>query len=98
MMVENPEKFKKLVEETLVRHVDAINLLSKRGMKFWDYGNSFLLEAGRAGADVMKKDETFKYPSYVQDIMYFHFLLNPQGRHFLFRIWSIQMGLYFRRC
>jgi urocanate hydratase len=69
MMVENPEKFKKLVEETLVRHVDAINLLSNRGMKFWDYGNSFLLEAGRAGADVMKKDETFKYPSYVQDIM-----------------------------
>lgn len=75
-MVENPEKFKELVQESLRRQVAAINkLCTQKGMKFWDYGNSFLLEASRAGADVMNKDEKtkaqrpFSYPSYVQDIM-----------------------------
>ncbi|GLE02753.1 hypothetical protein PINS_up011608 [Pythium insidiosum] len=73
MMTEDPAKFKELVQESLRRHVSAINRLTSRGMKFWDYGNSFLLEAKRAGADV-KGEETgpesmFKYPSYVQDIM-----------------------------
>eukprot|EP00026_Physarum_polycephalum_P004132 Phypoly_transcript_04149.p1 GENE.Phypoly_transcript_04149~~Phypoly_transcript_04149.p1 ORF type:complete len:673 (+),score=113.10 Phypoly_transcript_04149:183-2201(+) len=69
MMVEDPEKFKGLVQESLRRHVDAINKLSKKGMKFWDYGNSFLLEASRAKADILKEDGSFKYPSYVEDIM-----------------------------
>ncbi|KAJ0409626.1 hypothetical protein P43SY_008498 [Pythium insidiosum] len=73
MMTEDPAKFKELVQESLRRHVSAINRLTDRGMKFWDYGNSFLLESKRAGADV-KGAETgpesmFKYPSYVQDIM-----------------------------
>ena len=69
MMAENPDAFKKAVKETLVRHVDAINALTAKGMYFFDYGNAFLLEASRAGADIMKTDGTFKYPSYVQDIM-----------------------------
>jgi urocanate hydratase len=62
-------KFKALVQESLRRQIAAINTLSERGMYFFDYGNAFLLESGRAGADVMKPDGTFKYPSYVQDIM-----------------------------
>ncbi|EFA78911.1 urocanate hydratase [Heterostelium album PN500] len=70
MMVKDPVKFKSLVESSLVRHADAINKLSKRGMKFWDYGNSFLLEASRAKADIFKPNsKEFRYPSYVQDIM-----------------------------
>jgi len=70
MMANQPELFKKKVQESLVRHVNAINTLASRGMYFWDYGNAFLLEAGRAGADIFKQDgRTFKYPSYVQDIM-----------------------------
>jgi urocanate hydratase len=69
MMAEEPEKFKKEVEKTLIRHVNAINTLSARGMYFWDYGNAFLLEAGRAGADVFSGAGKFRYPSYVQDIM-----------------------------
>eukprot|EP01080_Neovahlkampfia_damariscottae_P005770 gene5770-9591_t len=71
LMVEDPSKFKKYVQETLKRHVDALNVLTKKGMRFWDYGNSFLLEAGRAGADIFdeKQISGFKYPSYVQDIM-----------------------------
>jgi urocanate hydratase len=69
MMAKDPEKFKKRVQESLRRQVNAINTLSERGMYFFDYGNAFLLEAGRAGADVMKTDGSFKYPSYVQDIM-----------------------------
>ena len=52
-----------------MRHAAAINKLTERGMYFFDYGNAFLLEASRAGADIMKQDGTFKYPSYVQDIM-----------------------------
>jgi urocanate hydratase len=69
MMAEEPEKFKAAVQESLKRHVAAINKLTANGMYFFDYGNAFLLEASRAGADVMKKNGNFRYPSYVQDIM-----------------------------
>ncbi len=69
MMAEEPERFKEAVRASLRRHVAAINRLSDRGMYFFDYGNAFLLESSRAGADVMKADGTFRYPSYVQDIM-----------------------------
>lgn len=70
MMAEEPEIFKEKVEETLRRHVVAINKLTDLGMYFFDYGNAFLLESSRAGADIMSEDgKTFKYPSYVQDIM-----------------------------
>ncbi|ESO09525.1 hypothetical protein HELRODRAFT_73656 [Helobdella robusta] len=73
MMKDDPSKFKELVQESLRRQVAAINKLSEAGMFFWDYGNSFLLEAHRAGADVLKADATalndFKFPSYVQHIM-----------------------------
>ncbi len=69
MMASEPEKFKEKVKQSLVRHVNAINTLTQRGMYFWDYGNAFLLEAGRAGADIFKEDGKYKYPSYVQDIM-----------------------------
>ncbi|MDE5642739.1 MAG: urocanate hydratase, partial [Muribaculaceae bacterium] len=69
LMAEDPELFKTKVQESLRRHVAAINSLSDRGMYFFDYGNAFLLEASRAGADVMKADGSFRYPSYVQDIM-----------------------------
>ena len=72
MMVTDPPQFKELVQETLRRHVTAVNRLTSKGMKFWDYGNSFLLESFRAGADVGdggNDGKTFNYPSYVQDIM-----------------------------
>lgn len=69
MMVENPEEFKNQVQKTLVKHINAINSLSEKGMYFWDYGNAFLLESSRAGANVLKLDGSFKYPSYVEDIM-----------------------------
>ncbi|MFG1499728.1 urocanate hydratase [Halobacteriovorax sp. XZX-3] len=71
MMASNPEQFKKEVQKSLVRHVNAVNKLANKGMYFFDYGNAFLLEASRAGADIMKEGSTedFKYPSYVQDIM-----------------------------
>ncbi len=69
MMAEEPEKFKEKIRESLRRHVAAINKLTAKGMYFFDYGNAFLLESSRAGADVMKEDGTFRYPSYVQDIM-----------------------------
>ena len=69
MMAENPEQFKTEVKKTLVRHATAINKMTERGMYFFDYGNAFLLEASRAGADIMKPDGKFKYPSYVQDIL-----------------------------
>lgn len=69
MMSEQPDLFKEKVYASLRRHVDAINTLCQRGMYFFDYGNAFLLEASRAGADILKPDGTFKYPSYVQDIM-----------------------------
>ena len=69
MMVNKPEQFKKEVQKTLVRHTNAINTLSERGMYFFDYGNAFLLEASRADADILKPNGDFKYASYVQDIM-----------------------------
>lgn len=69
MMAHQPEAFKKRVQESLRRHVAAVNTLCSRGMYFFDYGNAFLLESGRAGADIFKADGSFKYPSYVQDIM-----------------------------
>lgn len=70
MMASNPTKFKEAIQVTLRRHADAINTLSERGMYFFDYGNAFLLEASRAGADIMAENGIdFKYPSYVQDIM-----------------------------
>jgi len=69
VMHEDPEKFKKLVQASLCRHVAAIDKLTSRGMRFWDYGNAFLVESQKAGADVMKDATHFKYPSYVQDIM-----------------------------
>ena len=69
LMAENPELFKKEVQKSLVRHVNAINKLTAQGMYFFDYGNAFLLEASRAGADIMKDKTHFKYQSYVQDIM-----------------------------
>ena len=69
MMSNNPKKFKKEVQKTLIRHTNAINKLTKKGMYFFDYGNAFLLEASRAGADIIKENGDFKYPSYVQDIM-----------------------------
>ncbi|WP_343617534.1 urocanate hydratase [Flavobacterium sp.] len=70
MMAENPDLFKEKVQESLRRHADAINKHTAKGTYFFDYGNAFLLEASRAGADVMAENNIdFKYPSYVQDIM-----------------------------
>ena len=69
LMAEQPAKFKEAVQASLRRHVAAINRLSAKGMYFFDYGNAFLLESSRAGADVLKEDGSFRYPSYVQDIM-----------------------------
>ena len=69
MMTNQPELFKEKVHESLRRQIIAINTLSERGMYFFDYGNAFLLESSRAGADVMKEDGGFRYNSYVQDIM-----------------------------
>jgi urocanate hydratase len=70
LMATNPDEFKHKVQETLVRHAAAINKHTAKGTYFFDYGNAFLLEASRAGADVMAANHIdFKYPSYVQDIM-----------------------------
>ena len=69
MMAEEPERFREAVQASLRRQVAAINTLTARGMYFFDYGNAFLLESSRAGADILKTDGTFRYPSYVQDIM-----------------------------
>lgn len=70
MMANNPEKFKEEVQKTLRRHAAAINKHTAKGTYFFDYGNAFLLEASRAGADIMAENHIdFKYPSYVQDIM-----------------------------
>ena len=70
MMATNPVKFKEEVQKTLIRHAAAINKHTAKGTYFFDYGNAFLLEASRAGADVMATNKIdFKYPSYVQDIM-----------------------------
>ena len=69
MMAEEPQRFREHVQESLRRQVAAINRLAAEGMYFFDYGNAFLLESSRAGADVMREDGSFRYPSYVQDIM-----------------------------
>lgn len=78
LMASDPDKFKEEVQKTLVRHANAINTLTGKGMYFFDYGNAFLLEAGRAGADIYKTEKpqkgghtgaTFRYNSYVQDIL-----------------------------
>lgn len=69
MLAEAPELFKKKVQESLCRQVAAINTLASKGMYFFDYGNAFLLESGRAGADIFAGDKSYKYNSYVQDIM-----------------------------
>jgi len=69
MMASDPEKFREKVRESLRRQVTAINTLTAKGMYFFDYGNAFLLESSRAGADIMNPDGTFRYASYVQDIM-----------------------------
>ena len=69
MMAEEPERFRELVKSSLRRQVEAINKLTQSGMYFFDYGNAFLLEASRADADIRLPDGSFRYPSYVQDIM-----------------------------
>ena len=70
LMIENPDLFKQKVRDSLIRHVASINKHTAKGTYFFDYGNAFLLEASRAGADIMDEtNEGFKYPSYVQDIM-----------------------------
>ena len=69
MMADEPERFKEAVQASLRRQVAAINRLTQRGMYFFDYGNAFLLESSRAGADILRPDGKFRYPSYVQDIM-----------------------------
>ena len=80
MMAEDPAAFKEAVQASLRRHVAAINRLTAKGMYFFDYGNAFLLESSRAGADILKPDGSFRYPSYVQDIMgpmYFDYGFGP---------------------
>ena len=69
MMADQPEEFKLRVEASLRRQVAAINKLAARGMYFFDSGHAFLLQSGRAGADILNADGSFRYPSYVQDIM-----------------------------
>ena len=69
MMADEPELFRQRVEESLHRQVAAINRLTAAGMYFFDYGNAFLLQSQRAGADILTADGKFRYPSYVQDIM-----------------------------
>ena len=80
MMAEEPERFKDAVYASLRRHVAAVNKLTAKGMYFFDYGNAFLLESSRAGADILNTDGKFRYPSYVQDIMgpmYFDYGFGP---------------------
>ncbi|MBQ4012895.1 MAG: urocanate hydratase [Bacteroidales bacterium] len=80
MMAEEPERFKEAVQASLRRQVAAINSLTESGMYFFDYGNAFLLQSARAGADILKADGSFRYPSYVQDIMgpfYFDYGFGP---------------------
>jgi len=69
LMATDPDRFKKEVQKTLLRHANAVNTMAGKGMYFFDYGNAFLLEASRAGADIVNADGTFKFKSYVQDIL-----------------------------
>ena len=80
MMAGEPEKFKQAVQASLRRQVEAINRLTAKGMYFFDYGNAYLLESSRAGADILMEDGSFRYPSYVEDIMgplYFDYGFGP---------------------
>ena len=80
MMAAEPERFREAVQASLRRQVAAINRLAAQGMYFFDYGNAFLLESSRAGADILLPDGRFRYPSYVQDIMgplYFDYGFGP---------------------
>ena len=80
MMAQEPERFKEAVRASLRRQVAAINRLAAKGMYFFDYGNAFLLQSERAGADILREDGSFRYPSYVQDIMgpfYFDYGFGP---------------------
>jgi len=69
MIMDNPSGFKEEVKSTLRKHVEYVNTLVNRGSIFWDYGNAFLLESSRAGADILHPDGSFRYPSYVENIM-----------------------------
>ena len=69
MIINDPDGFKNEVQKTLRKHVDYVNQLTERGTIFWDYGNAFLLESSRAGAEVVESDGSFRYPSYVENIM-----------------------------
>ena len=69
MIINDPKRFKSEVQKTLRKHVDYVNQLTERGTIFWDYGNAFLLESSRAGAEVIESDGSFRYPSYVENIM-----------------------------
>ena len=69
MIINDPDGFKNEVQKTLRKHVQYVNQLTDRGTIFWDYGNAFLLESSRAGADVVESDGSFRYPSYVENIM-----------------------------
>ena len=69
MIINDPEGFRNEVKKTLRKHVEYVNQLTDRGTIFWDYGNAFLLESSRAGADVVESDGSFRYPSYVENIM-----------------------------
>ena len=69
MIINDPDGFKSEVQKTLRKHVDYVNQLTDRGTIFWDYGNAFLLESSRAGAEVLESDGSFRYPSYVENIM-----------------------------
>jgi len=80
LMIDDPDKFHEAVQKSLRRHADAINKLAANGMYFFDYGNAFLLESSRAGADVMDNSGKFRYNSYIQDIMgtlYFDYGFGP---------------------
>jgi urocanate hydratase len=88
MMSAHPEAFREKVRESLRRQVNAINKLTARGMYFFDYGNAFLLESSRAGADIMNSEGTFRYPSYVQDIM------GPYVFRLRFRAFQVGLHLF----
>ena len=90
-MVADPPRFKALVQESLRRHVTTINKLTARGMKFWDYGNSFLLEASRAGADVALRRKRWKNVSLSELCPRHH------GRHFLWGLGRFE-GMYKWAC
>ncbi len=91
----NEAKYLELVRGTLCRHINALNKLSKAGLYFFDYGNAFLLEAGRAGADVFENGSTtkFKYPSYVQHIMgdIFRLISGTSDSFTLIKVWDLDL-------